>query len=107
MSVWRPPGNSTTFTIRDFRRRAEPSLDTVVAECAYGNRRTCTIKCPPTAPGGRLDLLVDPSSNLSTKYTFLYPGRHLIPRTSLHASPLLRFVRLPQARHSHMHAEIC
>jgi hypothetical protein len=24
--------------------------------------------------GGRLDLLVDPSSNLSTKYTFLYPG---------------------------------
>src|SRR5580658_10643806 len=43
-------------------------------------------KMPADGPGGRLDLLVDPSSNLSTKYTFLYPGRHLIPRTSLHAS---------------------
>jgi hypothetical protein len=41
-------------------------------------------------PGGRLDLLVDPSSNLSTKYTFLYLGLHLIPRTSLHASTVFR-----------------
>jgi hypothetical protein len=37
-----------------------------------------------------LDLLVDPSSNLSTKYTFLYPGLHLIPRTSLNASTVSR-----------------
>src|SRR5580658_1994840 len=27
-------------------------------------------KMPADGPGGRLDLLVDPSSNLSTKYTF-------------------------------------
>jgi catalase len=32
-------------------RRAEPSLDTVVAECAYGNKRDCAIKSPPTALG--------------------------------------------------------
>jgi hypothetical protein len=50
----------------------------VVAECAYGNRRDCTINAR-RRPWGRLDLLVDPSSNLSTKYTFLYPGLHLIP----------------------------
>jgi hypothetical protein len=47
-------------------------------------------KMPADGPGGRLDLLVDPSSNLSTKYTFLYPGLHLIPRTSLHASTVSR-----------------
>jgi hypothetical protein len=29
-------------------------------------------------------------SNLSTKYTFLYPGLHLIPRTSPHASTVSR-----------------
>src|SRR5580693_1789453 len=47
-------------------------------------------KMPADGPGGRLDLLVDPSSNLSTKYTFLYPGLHLIPRTSLNASTVSR-----------------
>src|SRR5580693_4959573 len=47
-------------------------------------------KMPADGPGGRLDLLVDPSSNLSTRYTFLYPGLHLIPRTSLHASTVFR-----------------
>jgi hypothetical protein len=45
---------------------------------------------PADDPGGRLDLLVDPSSNLSTKYTFLFPGLDLIPRTSLHASTVFR-----------------
>jgi hypothetical protein len=61
------------------RRREIPAKETV-AECAYGNRRDCPINARRRR---RLDLLVDPSTNLSTKYTFLYPGLHLIPRTSL------------------------
>jgi hypothetical protein len=79
--AWRPPGNSTTFTIRDFRRRrthdgkpqaddARSPLSTPLSRSAPTETGTLYYKCPPTARGGDW-ILVDPSSNLSTRYRFL------------------------------------
>jgi hypothetical protein len=68
-----------------------PGVGTELSRSEPRKQARLYYKCPPTAPGGRLDLLFRSLvESLSTKYTFLYPGLHLIPRTSLHASTVSR-----------------